>query len=263
MDSTPFESSRVPDGYSDSVSAVYARLFSRFTSELVPRIYEYFVGHTERRDGASLLDLCCGTGVVAEYFAKQGVRVLGLDVSPAMLRAAATRLAPEVEAGLVVLREADARRFTVEEPVDACVSTDNSINHIGGIDALRDCARCVKAALRPGGWFLFDVNTRRRIVAGNGSRIVDTRETFQLWRNIVDEEAGVAYSNVNGFLQQPDGSYSRFTLTYRNWILDFSEMRAALLADGWRSVKFLSPRNFDVTLDDAEMQSIVMVLAET
>lgn len=251
------------DGYGESFARVYDRVFSGFTTKLAPRVHRYFVDHTERRQGAALLDLCCGTGLIARYFVKQGVRVVGIDASPAMLGVARRELAAELRSGMAELHEADARRFTLDDAFDACVSLDNSMNHLGGVSVLRDCARCVKASLHAGGWFLFDLNTRRKLRAQNGSSVADTPELFALSRHIVDEEEGVAYANITGFVRDDGGSYTRFTQTNRNWLVDLSELRASLLADGWRSVTFAPYRDLTATVDDPESEWIVFVVAQT
>jgi len=102
--------------------------------------------------GAALLDLCCGTGLLMQPLLAAGYRVSGLDVSAGMLDCA-RRNAP----GATLIR-ADARDFTLPEPVHGVFSTSASLNHIDGIADLQRVFGCVHRALRPGGRFVFDLN---------------------------------------------------------------------------------------------------------
>jgi len=43
-----------------------------------------------------VLDLCCGTGLLADELIARGYRVVGVDASDAMLALARGRLGPEV-----------------------------------------------------------------------------------------------------------------------------------------------------------------------
>lgn len=103
-------------------------------------------------------DLCCGTGATAVHLARQGIRTYAVDLSPGMCRA--TR-AKAREAGVRVrVSRGDMREFTLPEPVDLITSECDAINHLPEAGDLPRVAAAVAAALRPGGWFFFDVNNR-------------------------------------------------------------------------------------------------------
>jgi SAM-dependent methyltransferase len=119
------------------------------------------------RDGAlgrilpsveSACDVACGTGRTALILARRGIRVFAVDLSQGMCRAAKanTRGArPPVR----VLR-ADMRRFRLPQQVDLALCEFDAINHLGSKADLALVARSVSRALKPGGHFYFDVNTR-------------------------------------------------------------------------------------------------------
>jgi SAM-dependent methyltransferase len=250
-------------GYSESFAAVYDRLFGDFSTLLAPYLHQYFVRHRAPGGEGTLLDLCCGTGIVARYFVEHGVRVIGIDASEPMVRRAAASLAAEVEAGRAEFIVADAGEFSLDRRVDACISFDNAMNHVGDLGRLVACARRVRESLNPGGWFLFDLNTAARLVSLDGARIVDTPETFQLWRNIVDRDAGVVHASVVGFAAGEAGSYTRFSEFYRNFIFAARDVREALLADGWRDVSFRRVADLEAVVEDVEAEHIVVVVAQT
>src|SRR5688572_15003958 len=76
-----------------------------------------------------LLDIGCGTGLVAAQFQEAGYEVTGLDVSAAMLQRARSRLGDSA-----VLVHGDATDFTVAEPFPLAVSTYDIPNHIGDLE---------------------------------------------------------------------------------------------------------------------------------
>jgi SAM-dependent methyltransferase len=102
---------------------------------------------------ARVLDLCCGTGNLAQHLAARGYEVTGVDASPEMLRIAREN-APEP-----VFLQADAADFTVPHPVDAAVCLFDSLNHLLEPEQLQRAFNSVHAALNPHGCFVFDINT--------------------------------------------------------------------------------------------------------
>jgi SAM-dependent methyltransferase len=82
----------------------------------------------------------------------------GVDLSPVMCRLAREK-ARRAKVPLRVIR-ADMRDFRLPEPVDLVTCEFDALNHV---PHKADLARVVKAAaqaLRPGGYFYFDVNNR-------------------------------------------------------------------------------------------------------
>ena len=101
---------------------------------------------------ASILDLCCGTGQLAQVLIERGYQVTGLDGSGEMLRFAREN-APAAE-----FIQDDARSFKLPAVYHVVVSTFDSLNHIMTLEGLTSVFRNVYAALREGGLFLFDLN---------------------------------------------------------------------------------------------------------
>jgi SAM-dependent methyltransferase len=135
----------------------YDRLFNSFTpwsdaaraqviGPILPRV-------------ESACDLCCGTGRTALLLAAQGIRMFGVDLTPSMCRQAREK-ARAARLPLNVIR-ADMRDFRLPQPVDLVVCEFDALNHVERKADLAQVTACVARALRPGGHFYFDVNTRR------------------------------------------------------------------------------------------------------
>ena len=107
--------------------------------------------------GDPVVELACGTGRIAVPIALAGLRVIGVDGSPAMLEVALERaLAAGVEA-LVELRLGDLREPPVAERVQLVLVPFRSLLHM---TTEADRTRALAAAcalLEPGGRLVFDV----------------------------------------------------------------------------------------------------------
>ncbi|WP_030246093.1 MULTISPECIES: class I SAM-dependent methyltransferase [unclassified Streptomyces] len=101
----------------------------------------------------SLLDVACGTGIVTRRLAaaRDGIRVTGVDLTPAMARQAATRLP-----GAVVL--ADSRRLPFRDGEFDVVSSVWLLHLAAGpADARAIVGECARV-LRPGGVYVTTVD---------------------------------------------------------------------------------------------------------
>jgi SAM-dependent methyltransferase len=101
----------------------------------------------------SVLDLCCGTGLLAGELTARGYRVVGVDASGAMLALARERLGPEV-----TLRRMTLPDLAVDGVFDAVVCTFDGLNYLTAAE-LRLTFAAVAVCLRPGGWLVFDLHT--------------------------------------------------------------------------------------------------------
>lgn len=102
--------------------------------------------------GAEILDLCCGDGRLAQLLDLKGFRVAGIDGSERMLEFARERC-PRIE-----FTAGDARTFELPEPVHAVICTFDALNHVASKDEFAEVCKHVHAALKPGGYFAFDLN---------------------------------------------------------------------------------------------------------
>lgn len=95
----------------------------------------------EPQPGEWILDLGCGTGQLTQAIAERGAMVIGIDADPAMI-AEAKQQSPHL-----TFEVADARQFTLADPVDAIFS--NATLH--WVDDPVAAIQHMAAALKPGG----------------------------------------------------------------------------------------------------------------
>jgi SAM-dependent methyltransferase len=156
-----------------------------------------------------VVDLGCGTGILAQQLTKAGRPVLGIDLSPAML-AIARRRAPKAEFRQESLLDADL------PPCSAVAIVGEGVNYLadGARHAvrLRGLLKRIHGALRPGGALVLDC-------AGPGRA---NRGTVRTWEDgagwLVAAEARergakltrriVAYRHVEGSWRRSDETHA-------------------------------------------------------
>lgn len=111
------------------------------------------------------LDLCCGTGSAVRVFADQGIAMSGLDRSPQMLAIARKKLQDRhVKLYCQVLprfeiKKAPLGKRSSAQQFDLVTCFFDSLNYLRDERQLRATFKAVRRHLRPGGWFIFDMNT--------------------------------------------------------------------------------------------------------
>ncbi len=104
-------------------------------------------------------DLACGTGTTAIAIARHGIKVFAVDLSPKMCRITRTK-SQRASVPVHVLR-ADMRDFKLPTPVDLIICEGDALNHLPRKSDLVKVARAAARALKPAGYFFFDVNMRK------------------------------------------------------------------------------------------------------
>ncbi len=114
----------------------------------------------------SVLDVACGTGNMSFRIADQGIRVVGIDYSPAMIEAARSKLSGGRRGLDIEFHCQDASEISIPETFDAAISLFDSLNYILDYDRLKDAFRRVYSYLNLGGLFIFDMNTEYALSHG-------------------------------------------------------------------------------------------------
>jgi SAM-dependent methyltransferase len=132
-----------------------AELYDPWSASVVEDVGFYL--DEARRSGGPVVELGVGTGRIAIPLAADGMRVIGVDSSRAMLDVCARRAAL---AGVELdLRVGDLREPPVRERVPLVICPFRSLLHMDTDDDRRRVLASVRKLLRPSGRFAFDVFT--------------------------------------------------------------------------------------------------------
>lgn len=217
--------------------------FSARVAERLPRVLAKL-----RVKPRQVLDLTCGEGTFAVKMARKGYRTTGVDQSPGMLRLA-RRKAREA---LVRVRfiESDIRSLQFHEEFDLVTSWYDSLNYLLHLNDLKAAFAGALRALRPGGFFIFDMNTPETLSKGwqrHPSFVeVDTRDAFVIHRSTWDARTRIATLKVTCFVLR-NRHWLRIDELHRERGYALPQIRACLRRVGftevacWGSFQKLSP----------------------
>ena len=142
-----------------SAAAPYSKLARVYDEIVVDPCYGRWAAYLHGLWGAdegsveTVVDLCCGTGLMGLELEALGYRVSGVDSSAAMLDRARLRLGPNA-----VLAEGRLPELPFDEVFDAAISTFDGLNYLTA-EELRSTLQAVATRLRPDGWLVFDIDT--------------------------------------------------------------------------------------------------------
>jgi SAM-dependent methyltransferase len=219
--------------YSAGFASFFDSTYTGWVHRFSPRLAEHLTAETRLPHTA--LDLCCGTGITTSYLLDAGWRMFGVDGSKSMLDIARTRNHEAEEQGRLRLLVSDAREFTLPEQVSACFSLDGALNHLPSREELRRCFTAVRAALAPGGVFVFDLFEQSHFLHWNHVTVTDTPEAVVVKRGAWDSQARSGMLRVSG-VYSGGGRSERVDQTLTSWYYDSDEVHATLREAGLEPV---------------------------
>ena len=189
-----------------------------------------------------ILDCTCGIGTQAIGLALQGFTVTGTDLSPRAI--ARARQEAESFGVSIHFEVADLRALasTIPGEFDAVISCDNALPHLLTDEDLRLALQNIAAKLRPEGFFLASTRDYDQLIQEKPTatmpRALEDRITFQVWDWWPD---GRGYNFRQFILQKENGNWTTVCHTSIYRALQSKELTAALEANGFHQVTWLTP----------------------
>jgi SAM-dependent methyltransferase len=226
----------------------FARIYNQYwgvdyRAEAAPVVSRLLLSRIVARipGGASVLDVCCGTGQFTGEVRRLGFEIAGMDASSGMIRYARQN-APGVK-----FTVADVRDFRLGRTFDAAYSVYESLNHVPDIGGLTRAFACIRAHLKPGGPFLFDLNREEAYVLyWNSSDSIVEEESVYVMRSQFDEESQTGKYDVAAFERAGSPSsnaWRRQDFTLRQTCHNFGAVHNALFETGFRDVTMYDARD--------------------
>lgn len=182
-------------------------------------------------EGAHILDLCCGTGQLAQYLRKKGYQVTGVDSSEAML----TYARQQASDSQFIL--SDVRFLKLPSTFHAVVSTSYGLNHVLDIDELIGVFKNVYAALLENGLFVFDLSLEQRYQSSwNGSMLGDVKDDYA-WAMVRNYDAQEKVGQINmTIFSKAEINWQRLDTTWRVKGYSIAEVQSALNDAGFEKI---------------------------
>ena len=200
----------------------------------------------------TVLDLACGTGTIACLLAERGYQVIATDGSEEMLTQAATKAAVlEERAPLFLLQSMP--RLRLSEPVDTVVSTLDSLNYLTREKDIRETFVRVYRWLKPGGQFIFDVNSLYKLRRMDAQMYMDeTEDSFCVWRTFFSEKTRVCTYQVDLFRRNEDDTWERDFEEHRERAWTVEELCLFLTDAGFEKISVTGDLTMKAPRDDED-----------
>lgn len=220
--------------------------YDRLTNDVDYRQTVEFYKKILAREGCSprtAADLACGTGSVALLLAREGMQVVGVDLSPEML-CVASQKAQELENPPLFICQ-DLSRLRLPRGVDLAVCALDSLDYITDPAACAEAIRRIYHVLNPGGIFVFDVNTPEKLRAMDDQVFLDEDEdVYCVWRGSFDEKTNICAYGMDLF-QRRGAVWERSFEEHCEYAYSEEQLRGYLQSAGFTQIRVYADRLFE------------------
>jgi SAM-dependent methyltransferase len=196
---------------------------------------------------AKILDVACGTGILALALAKQGYYVQGIDISPEMIALARAKSSGMSDVSFNVSRMTD---FKVVHKFDLVTCTFDSLNYLITADELKKMFDCVARSLRKSGLFVFDSNTHQHY-SSVGNRLENHTIGVESFRQEVSYDPD--RKKAKTIFKFADGAEE----IHKQRPYDLFDLSPILYNSGFRVIKSMS--KFDNSPYDQESKRLICI----
>lgn len=206
-----------------------------------------------------LLDVACGTGSLSYEFLKKGFEVTAVDISPDMLSVAREKLSSFGDKVLLLCQ--DMCELDLYGTVDAAVCSLDSLNHLLTENDISIAIKRISLFLRPGGVFVFDVNTlyKHQNILSDRSFIYEDDNNFLAWQNSECDNEGTVDIMLDIFSLKADGSYERSSEDFSERAYSIEFLRNIVENCGLKVLKIYNDMTFDSVKDTDERAYFVTI----
>ena len=229
-------------GAYEMLAGCYDRLTNDVDYEAIAAFYRTLLGREGVRPRTAV-DLACGTGSVTAILAREGLRVIGVDMSEEMLTQAAAKTAGLDPAPIFVRQK--LQNLTLPRGVDLAVCALDSLDYI---TEPKECARAIRRvyrALNPGGMFIFDVNTPEKLRAMDGQVFLDEdQDVYCVWRGEFDESTNICSYGMDLFIREGKHWHRSFE-EHREYAYSREQLTVFLKDAGFTRIRVYGDRTLE------------------
>jgi len=200
-----------------------ARIYDRCIDADYKRWVEYLLALCAlyRHDPGQVLDVGCGTGNIAIPLALRGYDLTGVDRSTEMV-AEARRKGMQLGLNIPFLAQDLLELDLGAQEFDTVLSTCDVLNYLTEGTQLKEAFNRVHKHLRPGGLWLFDLNSAYKLQVIYGDQFyADLQTDFAyFWDNSYTWGPDICTMTLTFFIMTEDGRYDRVQEEHRQklWV---------------------------------------------
>ncbi|MGL5833102.1 MAG: class I SAM-dependent DNA methyltransferase [Waterburya sp.] len=218
------------------------------SENLLPNIEALFLKYLPQQ--SCILDLCCGTGNLAQKLQNKGYQVTGLDSSSELLRYARENASQSK----FILD--DARYFKLPEAsFEGIISTNYGLNHITKLEELAFAFQNAYTALKSDGLLMFDLRLDK-LYKGESwhndmSGDVQDEYAWALKRSYNSEEKiGNIYITI---FELTDNNWQRSDVTWSVKGYSLEEVLATLENIGFKDINYYNQKDISANKKEADV----------
>ena len=192
----------------------FAEIYDEWSEHMTEDV-AFYVDLAREAEGA-IVELAVGNGRVAIPVAREtGRKVVGIDISPAMLEQARERA--ETEGVDLELRQGDMRDLELDEPAGLVYSPFRSLLHMPNWQDRRRVFERVAAALRPGGRFAWNAFVFDPLIAARFSAegVRQHAEDSRIWTR-TEYDPTDSRIDITAWVGQPGEGERKLSLWWVN-----------------------------------------------
>ena len=192
------------------------------------------------------VDLACGSGEMTVRLAKDGKKMMGVDLSGEMLNVAtqkAKKLALDVK-----WLNLDMRQLELNHQVDFITCVCDGVNYIPSKEVPK-FFDTVYSCLKAGGKFVFDISSKYKLekILGDNLFCEDYDDVTYIWSNALGK--GYIDMDIDFFERVEGDTYKRIEESHRQYIHDVDFILKSL--DKW-NVEIYDGENFGKIRSDSK-----------
>lgn len=210
---------------------------------------QFYFSYAER--GMRILEPLCGSGRFLVPFLECGFDISGMDLSEEML----AKLKQKAPSAKVI--QTDILKYSSEEKFDYIFIPSGSISLFTDMDICKNILRKMKELLKPGGRFVFAVDTVFDRCADNidykASVFVKTKEGFDLvlkGKNYYDEKTQTQFSPSIYELYNGSKLLQSENMDFQTHLYKYGEMEQYLRECGFKNILTYSTYQKEIAFND-------------
>ena len=219
--------------------------YDRLTNDVDYEATVAFYNEILKREGLkprTAVDLACGTGSVTAILARQGLDVIGVDLSEEMLTVAMEKVMDMEHPPRFICQS--LQELKLPRGVDLATCALDSLAYMTDPEDCAEAIRRVYKVLNPGGIFIFDVNTPEKLRAMDAQVFLDEDDdVYCIWRGEFDEETNICSYGMDLF-QRRGEFWERSFEEHREYAYSQEQLMTYLKAAGFTHIEVYADRKF-------------------